>query len=81
MTWYAHRAEPPVPAVNRLADLWSVLASDNHGHQASLGGSRFWTGVLAFSTANGLNSDPALVAPVDVLWRHVHTNIGSETGV
>jgi hypothetical protein len=29
----------------------------------------------------GLNSDPALVAPVDVLWRHVHIHIGSETGV
>jgi hypothetical protein len=30
-------------AVNRLADFWPVLASDNHSYQASLGGVRFCT--------------------------------------
>lgn len=69
------------PAVNRLCDFWSVLATGSAGGHASLGGSSFWTAQLAHSTANGLSSDPTLVTPVDVFFRHVHINIGSETGV
>jgi hypothetical protein len=42
------------PAVNRLADFWPVLASDNHSYQASLGGVALLHAVLAFSIANGL---------------------------
>ncbi|HEY6276921.1 MAG TPA: hypothetical protein VIX86_11380 [Streptosporangiaceae bacterium] len=69
------------PLALRLASFTDVRLTGQKCGTHNLGGTSCWTAVQAYSTANGMSSDPPLVDPQSSLHgRNFHVEIGSETG-